>query len=67
MVEPRKSESPDAPNPRLPMRHGDEAPAGSQGTAENVCPVCHGSGTLAGKPCVECDGTGRITVGIGGA
>lgn len=50
-----------------PMKPGDEAPAGTAGTGENVCPRCGGSGTLAGRECPECLGTGKVNVGIGGA
>ena len=51
-----------------PMSPGDEAPAGTPGTGENVCSCCGGSGRMAGgKECAECGGTGKVTVGIGGA
>ena len=51
-----------------PMSPGDEAPAGTPGTGENVCPCCGGSGKMDdGKDCKECSGTGKVTVGIGGA
>jgi hypothetical protein len=50
-----------------PMSPGDEAPAGTPGTGEDVCPACGGSGQRAGRPCAACDGTGKVTVGIGGA
>lgn len=52
-----------------PMAPGDEAPAGSAGTGENVCPACGGSGRAAdGRGnCAYCGGTGKVTVGIGGA
>lgn len=50
-----------------PMNPGDEAPAGTPGTGENVCPVCHGTGRIGGQPCANCGGSGRITTGIGGA
>ena len=50
-----------------PMRPGDEAPAGSPGTGEDVCPVCGGTGTTAGRECPHCLGTGKVNVGIGGA
>ncbi len=50
-----------------PMSPGDEAPAGTPGTGENVCPCCGGSGKMEGKDCPECSGTGKVTVGIGGA
>ncbi|MGQ0655827.1 MAG: hypothetical protein ACT4P4_26815 [Betaproteobacteria bacterium] len=49
------------------MKPGDEARPGTPGTGEDVCPQCNGSGTKAGKPCENCQGTGRITRGIGGA
>jgi RecJ-like exonuclease len=50
------------------MNPGDEAPPGSPNSGENICPECHGSGTLAGKgECPNCGGTGKIIQGIGGA
>lgn len=45
---------------------GDEAPAGTQGTGENVCPNCGGSGRTANGTCPVCQGTGKVTSGIGG-
>ena len=56
---------PGAPTP--PMAPGDEAPAGTPGTGEDICRTCGGSGTLNGSPCPDCEGTGKVTVGIGGA
>ncbi|MDB5947338.1 MAG: hypothetical protein JWQ33_2364 [Ramlibacter sp.] len=53
-----------APQPAAP---GDEAPPGTPGTGENICPTCGGSGKLAAGTCPECQGTGKVTVGIGGA
>jgi hypothetical protein len=50
-----------------PMAPGDEAPAGTPGTGENVCPDCGGSGQRAGRECPTCRGSGKVTVGIGGA
>jgi hypothetical protein len=50
-----------------PMNPGDEAPPGTPGTGENVCPVCHGGGKVRGAACANCGGTGRIVAGIGGA
>ena len=50
-----------------PARPGDEAPAGTPGTGEKQCSRCGGSGQLmGGKTCPDCQGTGKITVGIGG-
>jgi len=46
---------------------GDQAPAGSPQTGENVCPECAGSGSRDGKPCENCDGTGRVTEIVGDA
>lgn len=49
---------------------GDEAPAGTPGTGEDVCPVCHGSGRVSNEDatvaCDNCGGTGTIIEGIGG-
>jgi hypothetical protein len=49
-----------------PMAPGDEAPAGTPGTGEKVCPDCGGSGRRAGGACPTCGGTGKVTAGIGG-
>lgn len=49
------------------MNPGDEAPAGSPGTGEAVCPRCAGRGKLAGDVrCPDCGGTGKVIEGIGG-
>jgi hypothetical protein len=50
-----------------PMSPGDEAPVGTPGTGENVCPQCGGSGRLGASACPTCQGTGKINVGVGGA
>lgn len=52
---------------QAPMSPGDEAPAGTPGTGETVCPGCGGSGRGANGDCPVCQGTGKVTVGIGGA
>jgi DnaJ-class molecular chaperone len=49
------------------MAPGDEAPVGTPGTGEDICRACGGSGMLNGSACPECEGTGKINVGIGGA
>ena len=49
------------------MSPGDEAPPGTPGTGEAMCPDCKGSGRIAGAPCETCSGTGRVVEGIGGA
>lgn len=46
---------------------GDQAPPGSPGTGENICPRCQGSGRIDGRTCPVCEGTGKVTEGIGGA
>lgn len=48
------------------MNPGDEAPPGTPGTAEDICPVCNGSGKADGGQCQNCGGSGRIIEGIGG-
>ncbi len=53
------------PPPRL--NPGDEAPAGTPGTGENICRECGGSGRVNGAACPSCNGSGKVTVGIGGA
>jgi DnaJ-class molecular chaperone len=45
---------------------GDEATPGTPGTGEDICPVCHGTGQQDGRPCTNCDGSGKIIAGIGG-
>jgi hypothetical protein len=50
-----------------PMSPGDEAPPGTPGTGEDICPKCGGSGRIANAPCANCQGTGKVTRGIGGA
>lgn len=46
---------------------GDEAPAGTIGTGEDMCPRCGGSGKVeANQGCPDCGGTGIIIQGIGG-
>jgi hypothetical protein len=51
-----------------PLRPGDEARPGTPGTGEDICPECAGKGkTASGEKCGNCDGTGRIVRGIGGA
>jgi hypothetical protein len=49
------------------MAPGDEAPAGTPSTGEDVCPECGGTGKLGASKCPNCLGTGVVIVGIGGA
>jgi hypothetical protein len=46
---------------------GDEAPPGTPGTGEDICPQCKGSGKRDGRQCENCAGTGKVIRGIGGA
>lgn len=50
-----------------PPRAGDEAPPGTPGTGEDVCPMCRGTGRVGSRSCSDCEGTGRVIKGIGGA
>lgn len=45
---------------------GDEAPPGTPGAGEDLCPTCDGSGRINGAKCETCGGTGRITEEVGG-
>jgi len=53
--------------PANTLNPGDEAPAGTPGTGENLCRECGGSGRIGSGPCPSCGGTGIVTVGVGGA
>jgi hypothetical protein len=45
---------------------GDEAPRGTPGTGEALCPDCAGTGRRGGDQCPTCRGTGKVNVGIAG-
>ncbi len=60
-------EDPGASLDLAPMAPGDQAPAGTTGTGEDVCPQCGGTGRLGASACPNCQGTGKVIVGIGGA
>lgn len=62
--------TPPSPNPAPPAparQPGDEAPPGTPGNGEAVCRRCGGSGRDGGQTCPDCQGTGKVTQGIGGA
>jgi hypothetical protein len=45
---------------------GDDAPPGTPGTGDDVCPTCQGSGRVDAKPCGTCGGSGIVNKGVGG-
>ena len=57
----------DDPSRAAPLAPGDDAAPGTPGTGENICPVCEGSGRISGEDCKNCNGSGRVIQGIGGA
>ena len=49
------------------MKPGDEAPPGTPGTGEDVCPECSGKGQLkSGGQCPNCGGSGKVIKGVAG-
>jgi hypothetical protein len=50
-----------------PMKPGDEVVAGTPGASENVCRRCAGAGAVDGRPCPDCEGTGKVTTNVGDA
>lgn len=57
--------TPDDPT-RPDMAPGDEAPPGTEGAGEDVCPDCVGSGRKDDGECPTCAGRGTIIAGVGG-
>lgn len=57
-------------DPRIPGAGGtfpgDDAPAGTPGTGEDVCPDCGGKGRLQDQVCANCGGSGKVIKGISG-
>jgi hypothetical protein len=49
------------------LNPGDEAPPGTPGTAEAICPDCNGTGSLGAAQCPNCGGSGKVIKAIGGA
>jgi RecJ-like exonuclease len=52
--------------PAEAMKPGDEAPPGTPGTGEDVCPDCQGKGRVDQRPCPNCKGTGVVVKGVAG-
>jgi hypothetical protein len=42
------------------VHSGDEAPPGTPGAGEHVCPTCAGTGRVGRGTCKACGGTGRF-------
>ncbi len=49
-----------------PMNPGDEVPAGTPGSGENICPDCGGSGRRENAACPTCGGTGIVIEAVSG-
>ncbi len=49
------------------LKPGDQAAPGTPGTGEAVCPRCDGTGRLNDERCGDCEGSGTVIQGIGGA
>jgi hypothetical protein len=54
-------------DPTASMAPGDEAPQGTPGAGENICPTCGGSGKVKGATCETCAGSGVVIEEVGGA
>ena len=52
---------------RPDLNPGDEAPPEAPTSGENLCPICSGFGEIDGHHCENCDGSGKIEAGMGGA
>jgi hypothetical protein len=57
----------DQPPRTSDMNPGDQAPPGTPGAGENICPECGGNGVRDGRTCANCGGTGKVIEGVGGA
>ena len=51
---------------RSDMNPGDEAPAGTPGTGENLCRECQAEGARDGERCANCGGTGIVITVVNG-
>lgn len=58
-----------APRPTLATESeapGDEMSPGTPGSGESICRECGGTGRLQSEICSCCQGSGKVTEGIGG-
>ncbi|MCK1362304.1 hypothetical protein [Bradyrhizobium sp. 199] len=68
MTKTKASNAQDAKSVAQPtLNPGDDAPRGTTGTGEDVCPDCNGKGRIDGAPCATCGGSGTVVKAIGGA
>jgi hypothetical protein len=49
------------------LNPGDEAAPGTPGTGENLCSACNRSRKKDRRQCGQCNRTGKVIEGIGGA
>jgi len=63
----REAKRMSANDPTSDMAPGDEAPPGTPGAGENICPTCSGKGKVDGSTCQTCAGTGVVIEEVGGA
>jgi RecJ-like exonuclease len=54
-------------DPTAKMAPDDEAPKGTPGAGENICPACDGTGKVDSAACETCAGTGVVIEEVGGA
>lgn len=45
----------------------DAVTPGTPYSGENICRRCEGTGRVAGEPCPECGGSGKVVTPVGGA
>jgi len=50
----------------ISLNPGDQAAVGTEGTGENTCRLCRGTGRLGTTACENCGGTGRVIEELGG-
>lgn len=48
------------------MHAGDALPPDAPNAGETICYTCGGSGSLEGKSCPECQGTGKVIESVAG-